>query len=187
MPILQLFVTVYLLSFSLYMILLILIVNIPCIFDIIYMHYHSLTELVWWFCFIVFSKLFCYWDRNMKFRRSLLTIWSVCFSNFRTISKPTPHVRSGFCSLSFVRGGLWRLDIYCSILCTVTGHCTAIGIFAEIYKHCFNYIFSVSSSQFMVKWCMLCSTDVFYQIIKMDMYYRIFWSVCCWITFANKS
>lgn len=37
----------------LYMIILILIVSIPCIFVIIYMHYHmsahSLTELVWWF------------------------------------------------------------------------------------------------------------------------------------------
>lgn len=39
------------------------IVNIPCIFVLIYMHYHvsnhSLTELfVWWFRFNVFSKLF---------------------------------------------------------------------------------------------------------------------------------
>lgn len=56
----QLFVTVYLLPFSLYLMILLLIVNIPCIFVIIYMHYHvsnhSLTELVWWFCFIVLKQ-----------------------------------------------------------------------------------------------------------------------------------
>lgn len=47
--------------------------------------------------------------------------------------------------------------------------------------HGFKTIFSVFSSQYIVKWCMLCSTNVFYQIIKTGMYYRKFWSVCFWI------
>lgn len=47
--------------------------------------------------------------------------------------------------------------------------------------HGFKTIFSVFSSQYIVKWCMLCSKNVFYQIIKTGMYYRKLWSVCFWI------
>lgn len=67
--------------FSLYMIILVLINNIHCIFGIIYMHYHmsnhSLTELFWWFWFVVFTELFhctipgCY-------AVQLWLIWNVC-------------------------------------------------------------------------------------------------------------
>lgn len=53
----------------------------------------------------------------------------------------TPHVRRGFCFCPFVPGGLWRWDIHSSILCTVTGHCTAVGIFTEIYHIVSNVFF----------------------------------------------
>lgn len=138
--------------FSLYMIILILIDNIHCIFVIIYMHYqvsnHSLTELVWWFWFILFSELFCYKTKTWSQSTSVLAnlkclVWYSSQKHLYGLKQQ--HLTRGgeeaFCFLSLVPGGWWRLDIYCSILCTVTGHCTALGIFAEIYNIVSNVFF----------------------------------------------
>lgn len=84
----------------------------------------------------------------MKSCGSVLTICDVCL-----VSKSQPEMfvrsepttprprcrRSLALFLSFVPGGVWRLDISCSLLCTVTGHCTAR--FAEIYNIVSNIFF----------------------------------------------
>lgn len=73
-----------------------------------------------------------------------------------------------FCFFLNVPGEIWRLDICCSILCTVTGHCTASGILADCCKYTFS-MFPYDIWQNGV----CCAQHVFYQIIKAGMYYRI--------------
>lgn len=67
----------------LYMIILILIVNIPCIFAIIYMHYQRQITVwlnfVWWFWFIVFHKLFSSKIVTWSYTVQFLAIWNVGF------------------------------------------------------------------------------------------------------------
>lgn len=66
----------------------------------------------------------------------------------------------------------WRLPAGCTASCTVTGHCTALGIFAEIYTTLFWIYFQCCCCFFLtisVKLCS-CAQHIFYGIIKTGMY-----------------
>lgn len=112
----------------------------------------SFTEHVWWFWFIVFSKLF--WNKTITWQVMQLNFdnlymfvgFEILVRNVCTAWSNQQHLTWGaeevwILFLSFVPGGLWRLDIYSSTLCTVTGHCTAKRIFAEIYNIVSNIFF----------------------------------------------
>lgn len=65
----------------------------------------------------------------------------------------------------------WRLHTGCTASCTMTGHCTALGIFAEIYTTLF-WIYFQCCCFFLtisVKLCS-CAQHIFYGIIKTGMY-----------------
>lgn len=108
-------------SFFLYM--KILIANIHCTFVIIYMHYHGnygLTEHVLWY-------LVKYFAITRSSETLGFVLQPVCKVNYPFVRGAAPPP---FFLQVFVPGGV-KLDIYCSTLCTVTGHCTAVGLFAE--------------------------------------------------------
>jgi len=179
------------------MIILKLIVNISCISVIIYMHYHvsnhSFTELVWWFCFMIFRKLFCNmtvtWSYATQFWQFEMFVLKFQLENVGQSKPTTAHVvqkNSGicFCILFLVDYEGWMFTAVCSVWWLVIVQ--LFGIFAEIYCIVSNLFFQCFSSQYMVTLYMLCSTNVFYQIIKMTVYYRIFSSVYYWINEQTK-
>lgn len=156
-------------------IILILIVNIPCIFPIIYMLPHVKSHLDWT-CLVVLIQCI-----SQAILLLTTVTWSsaVEFWRFETCSpNHQRHTWGGadvwlfvwvffvlFCFFVFYSGKLWRLDIYCSILCTVTGHCTAIGS-AEIYNIVLNIFFQCFPHNI---WSNIVCCYVFYPTIKMGM------------------
>lgn len=144
------------------------------------------------FQFNVFRKLFCYETVTWSYAVQVLTIWNVCFWFLRSQpeivcavwsdNNTSPRCRR---SLAFVFVFWFLADyegwIFTQFVVYGDGSLYSYRTICWNIWYGFKTIFSVFSSQYIVKWCMLCSTNVFYQIIKMGMYYRKFWSVCFWI------
>lgn len=152
------------------------------------MHYHvsndSLTELVCWFIRVQQGILL--WGHSIKLCRSVLTIWKVCF-----VWNSSQKCLCSGSQQRFIRGAAEAFLVL--LFLAKAGYLLQHNVYGDrslySYKdicwnlyHCFKCIFSVFSSQYTVKRCMLCSANVFYQIIKTGMYNRLFWSECYWIT-----